>query len=238
VIIIFENILDVFFPRNLKCIYCNKDIDENNKYSLCDECKTKISFIDGNVCKYCGRFIKDGNICLECEKNRYYFQSGISILEYNDISKKLILALKYNKKTYIAYYFAEMIYDKMVLNELTDFDIITYVPSSKKKRRKRGYNPSEIIAKYVSKFSNIPYEKLLIKEKDTVELKSLNRMQRKLTVKDSFKIKDTDSNIRKCLIIDDVFTTGSTINECSRVLYEEYACDITIATVYVGDIDK
>jgi competence protein ComFC len=131
-----------------------------------------------------------------------------------------------------------MIYDKLLLDDLLDFDIITFVPSSKKKKRKRGYNPSELIAKYVSKFSGIPYKKLLIKEKDTVELKNLNRMQRKLTVKDSFKIKEVDLHIDKCLIIDDVFTTGSTINECSRTLYENYLCDITIATVYVGTINN
>lgn len=234
--IILESILNIFFPRNLKCIFCNKEINDGDIYSLCEECKTKVSFIKGNVCKFCGRNTKNGDICLECEKNRYYFNNGISILEYNDISKKLILNLKYNKKTYISYYFGKMIYDKLVLDDLLDFDIITFVPSSKKKKRKRGYNPSELVAKYVSRFSGIPYKKLLIKEKDTIELKNLNRMQRKLTVKDSFKIKEVDLHIDKCLVIDDVFTTGSTINECSRTLYEHYLCDITIATVYVGNI--
>lgn len=234
--IILESILNIFFPRNLKCIFCNKEINDADIYSLCEECKTKVSFIKGNVCKFCGRNTKNGDICLECEKNRYYFNNGISILEYNDISKKLILNLKYNKKTYISYYFGKMIYDKLVLDDLLDFDIITFVPSSKKKKRKRGYNPSELVAKYVSRFSGIPYKKLLIKEKDTIELKNLNRMQRKLTVKDSFKIKEADLHIDKCLVIDDVFTTGSTINECSRTLYEHYLCDITIATVYVGNI--
>jgi competence protein ComFC len=238
VVYILDTILDVFFPRNLKCIFCNKDIDENDEYSLCYDCKNKASVIKGNVCKFCGRSIFNGNICLECEKNRYYFTKGISILEYNNISKKLILDLKYNKKTYIAYYFGKMIYDKLILEDLFDFDIITFVPSSKEKKRKRGYNPSKLIAKYVSKFGNVSYEELLIKENDTVELKNLNRMQRKLTVKDSFTALETNLNINKCLIIDDVFTTGSTINECSKMLYEKYLCDITIATVYVGTIDK
>jgi ComF family protein len=108
------------------------------------------------------------------------------------------------------------------------------VPSSRQKYNQRGFNPAERIAKHLSKYSGRSYKKLLYKNKATVAMKNLNRMQRKLTVKNTFDLVHKDLSFKKILLIDDVFTTGATINECSKVLYENYLCEIITVTVYVG----
>ena len=227
-------LLNLLFPRNIKCIQCNNEIDLHRPYSLCSDCFKQTVFLKGKACKYCGRLVKSGDICLECEKNRYYFTRGYGIMDYNEASKKLLFKLKNHKKTYIAYYYAQMIYDKLRVEEALDFDCITYVPSSREKYNVRGFNPAERIAKHVSKYTGLPYKKLLHKNKKTVAMKNLNRMQRKLTVKNTFELMHQNLNFKKILLIDDVFTTGATINECSKVLYENYLCEIITVTVYVG----
>jgi len=150
----------------------------------------------------------------------------------------LLFKLKNYKKTFIAYYYAQMIYDKLLVEEEFDYDFITYVPSSKKKLKKRGFNPSERIATHLSKFMGLPLKKILEKNKETKALKNLNPMKRKLTVKNTFNVINKDLKLNKVLLIDDVFTTGATLNECSKVLYENYLCDIITVTVYVGHSDK
>lgn len=229
-----ELLLNLLFPRNIKCIQCNDEIDLNQMYSLCKKCFKSTVFLKGNTCKYCGRLVKVGDICLACEKNRYYFTRGYSVIDYNEQSKKLLFQLKNYKKTYIAYYYAQMIYDKLKIEEVIDYDCITYVPSSQKKYNQRGFNPVERIAKHLSRYLDIPYKKLLHKNKSTVALKNLNKMQRKLTVKNAFKVIDNDLCFKKILLIDDVFTTGATLNECSKELYENYLCEIITVAVYVG----
>lgn len=227
-------VLNLLFPRNIKCIQCNDEIDLDQLYSLCERCFKQTNFLKGNVCQYCGRLVKTGDICLECEKNRYYFTRGFSVIDYNEISKKLLFKLKNYKKTYIAYYYAQIIYDKLRVEEIIDYDCITYVPSSRVKYNERGFNPAERIAKHLSKYTGLPYKKLLHKNKETLAMKNLNRMQRKLTVKNTFDLVEKDLAFKKILLIDDVFTTGATLNECSKVLYENYLCEIITVTVYVG----
>lgn len=231
-------LLNLLFPRNIKCIHCNSEIDLKNRYSFCSNCLKGTKFLKGNLCKFCGREIKTGSICLECEKKRYYFNRGYSIIDYNEDSKKLLFKLKNYKKTYIAYYYAQMIYDKLLVEEVLDYDFITCVPSSKKKYNQRGFNPAERIAIHLAKFMELPYKKILEKSDETIAMKSLNRMQRKLSVKNTFNIINKNLSINKILLIDDVFTTGATLNECSKVLYENYLCEIITVTVYVGHIDR
>lgn len=233
-----NDILDIFFPRYVTCIYCNNELTDKTKYSLCDSCLSTLPFIRGNTCKLCGTEIGYGEICLECEKEKYYFNKGLSILEYNQDSKKLILNFKYNKKTYIGYYFAEMIYDRLKLEEDFKFDYITFVPSFKKKKKMRGFNQSEIIAKYLSKFTNIPYGKVVKKIKNTKEMKKLDKKHRKKALKNSFKAIDSNVNFKNCLLIDDIFTTGTTLNECAKVIYEKFLCDICVITLYNGRKDR
>lgn len=159
------------------------------------------------------------------------------MLQYKNIGKKLILKLKLQQKRYISYYFSRLIYDKIQLINDFDFNFITYVPISKNKMRRRGFNQSQLIAKYLSELTQTPVIKLLNKKVDTKAMKNLNAFERQKTLENVFQFNRTYNAINKVLLIDDVFTTGTTLNECSKVLYENGIEDIFTATVAVGEID-
>lgn len=230
-------LLDWIFPRNIQCISCNENIDKDHTYSLCKKCFKKLDFFIGQNCYYCGKSISSGEICLTCEKNRYYFIKGYSVMGYDDFSKKLLFKFKNHKKTYMAYYYAQMIYDKIVLEGEGNFDCVTYIPSSQGKKNIRGFDTIKKIAEYVSEFTGIPIIPLISKAKETKDLKGLSAAERETQVSGAFKIKPLNLKINKCLLIDDVFTTGTTINEASKVIYETYFCDIVICTIYRGYLE-
>ena len=193
----------------------------------------KLPFIYGKVCKYCGTKINSGNVCLECEQNRYHFNKGISVLEYTEFSKKLIFNLKNHKKTYLAFYFAKMLSDRLNIQDFSNIDYITYVPMTEEKKKIRGYNQSELIAKYLSSILNTPCIKIIKKTKKTKSLKNLGKKKRIKELKNAF-YPNSEKNIesKKVLLVDDIFTTGSTLNECSKVIYENYLCNVFVATIY------
>lgn len=231
-----EKVFDVFFPRNIKCVACNKELF-NNKSGLCKSCLNKVGIISGCTCMYCGKPIEDEvAICISCEKKRFFFKRGYSILSYNDFNKKLILQYKYHRKTYLAYYFAKMIFYQL-RDQLRDVAYVTYVPLHKTKLKKRGFNQSEILANYLAGFLKIKTYKILNKVKPTKSLKNLNKYQREVEIRGSFEIAK-EVAAHKILLVDDVFTTGATLNECSKVIYEQLLCDIITVTIMSGRLNR
>ncbi|MEG2868536.1 MAG: double zinc ribbon domain-containing protein, partial [Terrisporobacter sp.] len=150
-------ILDFVYPDNITCIICDKPINKNNTYSMCRECFINLNFIlDG--CIKCGKPIinhslekQDISGCSSCFNKGFYFDKAIACIEYDDLSKKLILDFKYRNKTFISKYIARIIKEKLEIENLK-FDYILYVPLHKNRFKKRGFNQSEKIA---TKLSNI-----------------------------------------------------------------------------------
>ncbi len=116
--------------------------------------------------------------------------------------------------------------------------MIIAVPLSRKKQFKRGYNQSELIAKIIAKKSKIPYRKnILIKQKHNITQSNLNRKQRFENVKNVFKVTNDLKN-KKILLIDDIYTTGATVNECARVLKKAGASEVVVYTVARATINS
>jgi ComF family protein len=197
-----------------------------------------LEFLGSNGCQYCGRSVSsDYGVCTECEKKSFYFKKGISVLHYKNIGKELILKLKLQQKRYISYYFSRLIYDKIKITKDFHFDVITYVPIAKNKMKLRGFNQSQLIAKYLSELTNKPLIKLLDKKHETKAMKMLNAFERQKVLRDAFQLHQPGQSVNRVLIVDDVFTTGATLNECSKVLYENNIKEILVATVAAGEIN-
>ncbi|QZY54324.1 ComF family protein [Crassaminicella profunda] len=216
-----DTFLDFIYPRNIYCILCNESIEKTEKYSLCQSCKEKINFIADRICEKCGKPLDDFYLskeCPDCIKTKHYFTKGFSCVEYNEHMKELVHKLKYKNHRYIAYHMAEMMISQLKKHDLNDIDYIVPVPLYKKKERKRGFNQSELLSKYIGKVMNWKVEKNnLIKIKDTKSQNQLNKDERKNNLENAFFVQAKEDFVDKnILLVDDVYTTGSTIDACSK----------------------
>lgn len=206
----------IFFREN-KCIVCDKP--------LCGEMY---------LCTWCSKKIKhyDDKIYISHDMNKQY---GIQCYICEIYSKEiafLISKLKYKGEFIIAEYFSKLIYKK-VETEKFDIDLITFVPSTKKHRKKRGYNQSEVLSKFTATFlakKELPLLKKVLQTKDQI---GLDTNERRLNVKDAFEIAINKKEIKdkRILIIDDVVTTGATIYNCGKVLLEAGAREVIAIAV-------
>jgi len=168
-------------------------------------------------CVGCG---KEGQyICKDCElflSEVPPSKEVVSVWEYEGLMEKLIWKIKYEGMYDIINTLVEKAFEKMELN-LPEDTSITYVPMYKKKEKQRGFNQAELIAKKVGKLTNKEIIPLLIKIKDNISQVGLNPQERKENVKNVFKYSENGSR-KNVLLVDDVYTTGATMNECIKVL--------------------
>jgi len=226
-------LINTFYPRHIKCICCGDEIRVKNVYDLCEECHKSLPFINYHFCIKCGlQFEKDGTgTCLNCKSNNFSFTTARSVATFQGNIVSVIHKLKYAKYKFLAEPLSFLLYDKLV-TENWNIDLITYVPLHSNREKERGYNQSLELAKHLSSLTEKPIFKDIIRVRDTPTQTNLSRREREENVKDCFKVtnnsKIKDSNI---LLIDDVFTTGSTTNEISKELLKSGAKKIYVLTI-------
>lgn len=228
---IMEFIKNLCFPPS--CYICN-DFTETN--GLCSECWKNITWITEPKCKICGVpfAIQLQDFCPNCERKRPKFDMAISIFVYNKYSKKMILHFKNYDCTYMANQFAKWLY-RIAEKELTNTDIIIPVPITTLRRITRKYNQSELLAMSISELSHIKYEpRILIKSKSTKSQEGLTRLSRQKNLIGSFSVNSKFADLLKdknVALVDDVITTGSTANECAKVLKKYGAKNVIVLTI-------
>lgn len=199
---IINAILDIIFPPEEICISCLED----GYVGLCPRCLSKIKKV---------------------KNEKEFFSYGYYIGPLKD----LILSFKY-KENYLAGAMLGEFLCNLIEESNLKFDIIVYVPLSKRSIKKRGFNQCEILSEKISEKYNIPISKALIKIKETKEQKSLSKEDRKTNVINAFDVINKDEIYNKNIIlIDDVKTTGVTAKECKRVLDMHGAKSVKIVTV-------
>lgn len=222
---VVDLILEFIYPENINCILCDNPIKKINTYSLCKDCFKELHFIQDGCIK-CGKPIinhslerQDIESCNYCFNKSFHFNKSISCIEYSDISKSMILDFKYKNKTYMVKYITIIMKEKLELEEI-NFDYITFVPLHKKRFKERGFNQSEKIAKLLGKEINIPVLDCIERKENTKKLYNLNRNERKVELTNAFSIKKDIDKIqnKNILLVDDILTTGSTVNEISKLL--------------------
>lgn len=234
---IFNIFLDFLYPENISCILCNNPINKNTTYSMCKDCFSSMNFIlDG--CIKCGKPIINYSLekqCIEgcsyCLKKSFYFDKVISCVEYTEISKKIVFGLKYNNKTYLSKYISTIMKEKLELENIK-FDYILFVPLHKKRLKERGFNQAKKIAIDLSNLMDIPTIDNISRRYNTKKLYKLGKEDRINELKNAFIIKDNTINLKNknILLVDDIFTTGSTVNEISKVLKLNGVNKVFVAT--------
>lgn len=151
------------------------------------------------------------------------FSEHIYFFKYQNLIRNQIIAIKFKEKPYIyrtiTYFLKNMQKNFEILEK---YDIIIVVPVSKERKKERGYNQCTLFANEISKIAKIPIAtNILYKIKDTVSQSSLNKQQREKNVKGVYKAYNTNKLYNKrILIIDDIYTTGNTVNECANILIQ------------------
>lgn len=146
--------------------------------------------------------------------------------------RESILRFKFEGEKRNANYYAERLATQ-ILEQFrgSAFDFVTSVPLSDKRKKERGYNQSELIARRISEQLGVPYAECLSKTADNAEQHRLKRNERKANVKGAYQVSDTGIPGRRILMVDDIMTTGATLSECASVLYKAGAESVFCAVV-------
>lgn len=211
-----EKIIKIIFPPT--CGFCEK-YSENY---ICKKCELQIEKYKKEIIE---TYIKD---------KKKHFDYHINFFKYEGRIRNLIINYKFNEKSYLYKTFSEIILkNKKICGILKKYDIIIPVPISNNKRIERSYNQTELIAKKVAKDLNIACsDRVLIKKNNIKTQSSLTKAQRQKNVLGAFYIKNSKFiDNKNVILLDDVYTTGSTVNECSKVLKASGAKKIIVLTI-------
>lgn len=238
-----QSLLSLIYPDS--CLYCQDYLSDSVAKSLrvCQRCLDNILWNKKPFCQRCGRSLYGRlstiRYCQECNHRRFYFNRAWSILIYDGLAKDAINMFKFKKRLSFTYFFLALMeefihHNPEIINEISG---ILCVPLHPLKKRERGFNQSELLAKGLAdRFNLRNLCGTLIRTRYTSPQTELNRTNRIKNVKDAFVIKRGYEHIKKSslLLIDDVFTSGATVNECAKVLKSEGAKTINILTLARG----
>ena len=207
-----------------------------------------LNLIYPNVCGICSKISKE-DLCKKCEiklnniakvninnYNNKNFKKHLYIFKYEDIIKEKLIDYKFNEKTYIYKSFVNfLIKNKKICRFFKSYDIIIPVPIHYKRKIERGYNQSALFARKIANyFDNLTYiDNCLYKIKNNIPQSSKNKLERENNVIGVYKIKNVNKiSNKRVLLLDDIYTTGNTVNECCKVLLQanpKYIDVITLA---------
>ena len=239
-----EGLLNFVFPLN--CKVCGKPIRESRGYSICEDCFKTIKLIENPYCKKCGKpligtgfFLNNKDIlCINCRKQHSYFNCARSVGVYEKALRKCIHLFKYYREKKLAKPLGKLLIN--YLSENTQYyqkvDLIIPVPLHKNDLVVRGFNQSLLLAIEIGNYFSIPVGRdILIKKKITTFQIKLSKKEREKNLINAFLIKEPERIKEKnILLIDDVFTTGSTVRECSKELKKARAKNIGVLTLARG----
>ena len=237
-----NGVLDLVYPPGLYCICCGKIIDGTRIYRLCNDCMPMVNWNTGRYCSKCGRPLSDndpGEMCFGCTVRRSSgqlrsFDKGHACAGYGSCEQSMIFALKYGSRSDIGDTLGEMMYDRMSAeyghDELADmYDLVIPVPTHIEKKSKRGYNHADLMAQSFAKRAGIRHAAdVVIRTRSTIPMKGLSPEARMANIRGAFSIRESSLPLiagARILLIDDIFTTGATIDEIARILKEPDAND-------------
>lgn len=186
------------------------------------------------ICNNCYENIKKIKKCVINEYNNRNFSKHLYIFKYEGIIRNKIIEYKFEDKGYLYKMFAKIILsDKKTYNFIKKYDVIIPVPISKKRKKKRGYNQSELVANELAqKLNQDIWTDIIIKKKDNKPQSELNKLERIKNVEDIYEInKPIEVKNKKVLLLDDIYTTGSTVNEIARKLKQNQTQEIGVITL-------
>lgn len=221
---------EYFFNSQWRCLSCGKEIF--GEAHFCEDCLRTLPFNEGAICNHCGRKLEvSQEYCSTCKGRLTAVDKCRSVYVYKSPISTLIKNMKYYDGAYVSKAFGEdlaSIYYKNYFNA----DCVVYVPMTEKAERKRGYNQSKLLAEEFSNKTGLPIYECLVKNKQTTRQAKLNKEQRLKNLQDVFRVVDKKAVLgKKVVVIDDVTTTGATVEALSNKLKSAGAVAVYALTV-------
>ena len=226
----------IFFPSF--CELCSSLLELPEEKIICQSCWERMIPFTGSYCLCCGRFFEAGvepHLCQDCVQKRPPFSCHRSYGRYGGRLKDAILLYKYRRFHILGRDFARIIHRTLGKDEdiWWKADFIVPVPLHPKRQKKRGFNQAQVIAQELAKLRGVEIvDDVLVKVKNAPPQTSLELEERAENVSGAFSVVNRKKIKRKIVIlVDDVFTTGSTLNECSSVLKKSGVEDVRALTL-------
>ncbi|MCM1027525.1 MAG: ComF family protein [Roseburia sp.] len=228
-----EGLLQMIYPR--RCPVCD-EITGWRGEKICPACRGRLRLLEEPWCMRCGRKLsEEEEYCPECRRRKHFYLRGRALYEYAGAAEA-IYRFKYGGRREYADYFGEQIC--LHLGEFirsVNPDGLVPVPLHRRRMKARGYNQAELLARAVGRRMKLPvYPKMLVRVKNTVPQKKLNPEERQNNLKKAFIMGRNDVKLKTVIVIDDIYTTGTTIDEAARVLREAGADRVYFITLACG----
>lgn len=231
--VLTRNAIDLLYPR--RCMICHGPAPWGEY--ICPECEPKLPVIESRRCRKCGKPVEDFEaLCPDCEKNPHQYDRGIGIYRYDSVMREAVSYLKYKgRREYgeaMGIYAAESARSELMT---WNPEIIVPIPIHPARLRERGYNQAEVIARAVSEESGIRMVPDALQRKDTTSaMKNLSVRERYSNLSKVLVAGPGLSGIRSALIVDDIYTTGATVDAGARVLRDAGISRIYFLSVCIG----
>ena len=230
-----ELLLQLIFPP--RCPFCDR-IQRFSRQGICDDCRRKIKYIKEPRCMKCGKQLaeEEREYCRDCTKRPHLFRQGRALYDYASAAGAIYRFKYKGKREYggilgeeVAYFLGDYI-------SCLQPDVLVPVPLHPSRKRARGYNQAEVLAEVIGERLNVPVEAHLVKRiRKTKALKSLNPKERLNNLKNAFILDRNSVKLDTVIIVDDIYTTGSTIDAIAGVLIEAGVKKVFFITLAIGE---
>ncbi|MCR4716169.1 MAG: ComF family protein [Lachnospiraceae bacterium] len=221
------------YPK--RCAICDSILaKKENALGCCDFCSDKLEVIREPVCFKCGKPLdsNEEEYCIDCLRVKKSFVSNRAVYEYGGDIKDSLMKFKYKNRQEYANFYAKVMTDKYA-DYFADVDALIPIPIHKSRLKERGYNQAELIANELSRYCGVKvYNDILVRNEKTLAQKSLNDLERINNLKNAFQLGQNIVQLNKVMLVDDIYTTGATIEACTRLLHSagyDNICSITVA---------
>ncbi len=218
---LIKKISEVLYPP--RCPACDKLLSYSERQpGFCAYCRDEICYVSEPICKYCGKPIRDeiSDSCADCAKRKHHFEQGRAVYVYDGPTKEAMYRFKYsNRRRYADIFAADAcrMYEPWIRHNR--IDLIVPIPMNRKKERRRGYNQAAVLAKELGRRLDLPVEiRAVERSEDTTPQKELSVSERRENLKNAFNIGKSVVKSKRILLIDDIYTTGSTMDAVSGTL--------------------
>lgn len=229
-----QKIIKLLWPEI--CPFCG-DVYRNG---ICPACESKLNLlrITQPRCMKCGKPVRrhEQEYCRDCEGKKHHFDSGRALWLHKPPVSQSIYQFKYhNQREFGKYYAREMVRQYSGLIREWNPDFIIPIPLHKRRRRKRGFNQSQIMADEIGKLMDIPVDATVLKRvRYTNPQKILDPLSRQKNLHNAFKVEGNVNYMHTVIIIDDIYTTGNTLDEAAKTLKNAGVQNVFFLTVSIG----